>query len=210
MSGRIVANYDYLNVKGEPRLRKVRLDPKGFRMRSADWQDDQGHWWYRSGVTDERFEFWTMALYRLPEVVSALRVDVPVWWCEGEKDVHALETLGVVATTTPNPSDLWAAQCRWFLKYGTSSDVIVVCDQDEHGGWWGWERYTGLIEVGVDLSRITVVTPKSRVHKDAADVVGAGLGLVGFRRVNLVHLQTCAERYGTARAAAYVSRGRAS
>jgi hypothetical protein len=205
MNGRIVARYDYLSAKGEPRLRKLRFDPKAFQMKSADWQDERGVWWYRNGVTDERFEFWTQALYRLPEVVAALRVDVAVWWCEGEKDADTLAGLGLITTTTPNPSDLWAAQCDWFTRFDTGSDVVVVCDYDEHGGWWGWQRYKGLLSAGVHRDRIHVVAPPWPI-KDVTDMVDAGLGTDALRIVSLRGLRWTADRYSTNRAARYLQR----
>ncbi len=144
MTGRIVARYDYLNSKGSPQIRKIRREPKTFMIRS--WDSEAEMW--LSGLRDNRFAFWTRALYKLPELVAALRVDVPVYWCEGEKDAETLLALGLTATTTPNPSELWDDQCRWFVKFRSQSEVMVMLDNDLHGGWWGWERYTGLLRWG--------------------------------------------------------------
>jgi hypothetical protein len=209
MAGRKVTNYDYTNVKGELRFRKKRIErdgQKSFSMYSATRQDEHGLWHFRRGITDERIWAWIRSLYQLPEVVAALRTDLPVWWCEGEKDADNLAATGLVATSTPNPSELWDDQARWFTKYRTQSEVIVVCDQDLHGGWWGWERYTRLLRVGVDPSRITVVTPKSRRHNDVTDVLEAGLGVDGLRVVDLGRLERAAAQYSAARAASYTRR----
>lgn len=43
----------------------------------------------------------TAQLYRLSKVVAAVAQDEIVYLVEGEKDVHALESLGVTATTSP-------------------------------------------------------------------------------------------------------------
>ena len=40
-------------------------------------------------------------LYRLPEVVAAIKKGQTIYVVEGEKDVHALESVGAVATTAP-------------------------------------------------------------------------------------------------------------
>jgi len=122
MTGRIVARYDYLNSKGSPQIRKIRREPKTFMIRS--WDSEAEMW--LSGLRDNRFAFWTRALYKLPELVAALRVDVPVYWCEGEKDAETLLALGLTATTTPNPSELWDDQCRWFVKFRSQSEVMVM------------------------------------------------------------------------------------
>jgi hypothetical protein len=208
--------YEYTNAKGELRFRKIRREPgrhgeaKEFRLHSASRQDEHGSWWWRYGITDERYAFWTVSLYRLPEVVAALRVDVPVWWCEGEKDADTATAIGLTATTTPNPSDLFDGQARWFTKYETASEVMVVCDQDAHGGWWGWERYTRLLKVGVNPERITVLTAKKRKHNDLTDVLDAGLGLDGLRVVDLGRLENAAAQYSVARAASYAQRRRST
>ncbi|WP_426241860.1 hypothetical protein [Nocardioides sp. LHG3406-4] len=203
--GRIVARYDYTDSKGNPTFRKIRREGKRFQMRCACWQDSKGVWHYRDGVPDEKFNLWIRALYKLPEVVAALRVDATVWWCEGEKDTESLIALGLTATTTPNPSDLWDDQARWFTRYRSQSEVIVVCDQDEHGGWWGWERYTALIRVGVDPRRITVIAPRSPLHKDVTDVIEATGSLDAVRVVRLDRLEACAARYTATRAVRYAA-----
>src|SRR6266545_4245158 len=111
MGGRIIARYDYTNVKGEPRIRKIRREDKRFEMKS--WDEDSGR--YRSGITDERFGWSTRAMYRLPELVAALRVDATCWWTEGEKDADSLAALGLTATSTwQGASGLWDDQARWF------------------------------------------------------------------------------------------------
>lgn len=196
---RIVARYEYLDVKATPRIRKIRREGKRFEMRSADWQDSKGVWQYRNGITDEQYGFWLKALYRLPEVVAALRVDATVWWAEGERDTDSLAGLGLTATTTPNPSELFDDQARWFTKYRSQSEVVVVCGQDEHGGWWGWERYQALLRVGVVARRISVVAPRSPVHKDVTDVLKATGSLDALRSVRLDRLRACAERYAARR-----------
>lgn len=207
MSGRIVARYDYTNVKGEPRIRKLRFDPKGFRMKSA-YQAADGTWGYTTGINDERMLFSTRALYKLPEVVAALRVDVPVWWCEGEKDADSLVALGFSATSVWQGSDLYWNQAEWFIKYRSQSDVIVVCDNDLPGGWFGWERYRALIDLGVVASRIVVLAPpRPRKYNDVTDLLEAGGRPSDLRVVDLDLLRCAAERYGASRAARYTRDG---
>lgn len=211
---RIVAQYDYTNAKGEPRIRKVRYDPKAFKMQSAyRWPD--GPWQYTNGIADERVEWSTRALYRLPEVIAALRVDVPIWWCEGEKDVDSLAILGFTATSIwQGTSGLYVTQVEWLTRYRTQSDVIIVCDNDPPGGWFGWERYRTLTEVlEVEPRRITVIAPPVRIRSplnDVTDAIEAGLRPSDFRQVDLDRLQVAAERYGAARAARYTQRRRTS
>ena len=112
-------------------------------------------------------------LYRLPAVVAAVAAGTTVYLVEGEKDVHALETLDAVATTSPMGA-------RSFLKVDASplegAHVVVIPDRDEEG-----ERYLrdalGVLQ-GFAAS-VKVARPKD--GKDAADHVAAGHGLDDFQ-----------------------------
>ena len=79
----------------------VRFDPKDFRQRKPD---GAGGWdWRLNGAR--------RVLYRLPAVLEAVAArrgrDVVV---EGEKDVHALEKLGIAATCNPGGAGKWSRQ----------------------------------------------------------------------------------------------------
>lgn len=207
MRGKVVARYVYESAKGEPRLRKLRFDPKAFRMQSwllCGTETDEPYWSWLNGVSPERYGFWIQAMYRLPELVAALRVDVPIYWCEGEKDADLLAGLGLTATTTPNPSELWDDQALWFTKYRSQSKVMVVCDADMHGGWWGWERYQALLRVGVAADRIHVVAPPYG-SKDVSEAAEAGRDPTVMRSVSLGRLEKVAGRYSAERARRYAS-----
>ncbi|HEY3440345.1 MAG TPA: DUF927 domain-containing protein [Paludibaculum sp.] len=65
-------------------------------------------------------------LYRLPKVLSADRVFV----VEGEKDVHTLESWGLVATTNPGGAGKWRAEYSAALA---GRDVVILPDNDEPG-----------------------------------------------------------------------------
>lgn len=199
----IEARYVYEDARGQPRVKKLRFTGKRFQLKSASWRDREGRWHFVPRVRDDQWGFWVRSLYRLPEVVAALKACEPVWWCEGEKDADSVADVGACATTTPNPSKLHDDQARWFAKYRSTSPVYVVCDHDEHGGWWGWERYAALLRVGVAPERIAVVAPLFPGCKDITDHLEMGFPLSAARRVDLGRLQAVAERYGAARAARY-------
>lgn len=202
----IEAQYIYEDHTGTPRFKKIRFTGKRFKMRSASWVGNDGRWHYRDGISPMVEMFWTKALYRLPQVIVALKDDNPVWWCEGEKDAESVEALGICATTTPNPSDLWDDQARRFARYHSRSRVVVVVDQDLHGAWWGLERVTRLLSAGVEPGRISVRAPLFPGCKDVTDHLGMGLPLSALREVDLDRLHTAAERYSAARACRYVQR----
>lgn len=200
MTGRIEAIYDYPNAKGEPRIRKVRREGKQFRMQSAIWSEAGGKYFWARGIRDERAEWSCRALYRLPEIIAALKAHDAVWISEGESDADALCSLGVGATTAWQGADEFCiGQARWFARFGSRSQVIVACDNDFPGAWSGWLRYTMLIEAEVSPSRVRVVAPPVRYRgrrlKDAADALEVGLGLGDMRAVRLDRLESAAHRY---------------
>ena len=87
MSKVIAATYDYKDEKGVLLFQVVRYQPKAFRQRRPIGKN---RWaWDLDGVP--------RALYLLPELIASPK-DVPVYVPEGEKDVEALHSLGLVAT----------------------------------------------------------------------------------------------------------------
>lgn len=195
--GRVeVARYDYNDEKGELRFCKVRYEPKDFRWgKFLQWCGDSPV--LTRGIPSADADEWRRVIYKLQEVTAALRADVPVVICEGEKDTDNLTGMtGMTATTATNPVRPQVEQAEWFTKFDTHSDLLIAADQDVAGGKAAWAWYRNLREVGVDPSRITVITPKRRRHKDVSDVLDAGLRLDGFRVVDLGRLEACAAQYG--------------
>jgi hypothetical protein len=108
-------------------------------------------------------------LYRLPAVLAAVAAGATVYVCEGEKDVHAVESVGGVATTSPMGATNWPKVDPSPL---TGAHVVVVPDKDEAGD-------TYLRDVLDSLSGIaaSVRVARAKVGKDAADHIAAGHGL---------------------------------
>src|SRR5262249_48951536 len=89
--GRIAEAYDYRDENGNLLYQVVRMEPKEFRQRRPD---GIGGWnWSLKGVR--------LVLYRLPELLKQMAEcsDTVFFIGEGERDVHALESLGLPATT---------------------------------------------------------------------------------------------------------------
>ncbi len=143
------ASYDYRDALGGLTRTVHRTPNKRFRQ---------------SGDTHSRPQ-----LYRLPEVVTAVGKGVPVFITEGEKDVHAVESLGAVATTSPMGASNWP-------KVDTSplagAHVVVVPDNDDAG-----QSYLRDVLVSLEGVAASVTVKRAKVGKDAADHVAAGLGL---------------------------------
>jgi AAA domain len=113
---RIVAVYPYTDEKDGLLFQVVRYEPKGFRQRRPD---GKGGWhWNLNGVR--------RVLYRLPELLAADEVLV----VEGEKDVEAGRSRGLVATCNPGGAGKWRDGYSEAL-YGRR--VTIVADADAPG-----------------------------------------------------------------------------
>lgn len=160
---KIVAEYNYLSEDGELLYQAVRYAPKTFRQRRPD---GKGGW--INSLGDSR-----RVIYRLPEVIKAVAEGRTIFICEGEKDVEAAESLGLVATCNPMGADNGSGN-KWkpeFADWLIGASVVVVPDQDEPGLRHGdWVIQT-LIGKAAHVGRIDV-----SVGKDLSDWVNAGVG----------------------------------
>lgn len=111
-------------------------------------------------------------LFRLPQVLAAVVLKEVVYLVEGEKDVLALETLGVTATTAPMGATSFHRVDASPLRGAT---VVAVVDRDDAGARWALQVQRRLREVGA-----TVRFVQGASGKDSADHVAAGLGVDDF------------------------------
>lgn len=120
-SDNVVSIYGYRNEHGAPLFQVVRRIPKKFVQRHADPSQPDGWAWNIRGVQ--------RVLYRLPELL-ATDASLPVFICEGEKDVDALRARGLVATCNPGGAGKWR---RDFAEYLRGRDVVILPDNDQAG-----------------------------------------------------------------------------
>ena len=151
----VVAQYDYTDEKGHQLYQVVRFQPKDFRQRRPD---GNGGWTWSLG--DVR-----RVLYRLPAVLDAVQAGQTVWVAEGEKDVHALESAGEVATCNPMGAGKWRQEYTDVLA---GADVVVVADSDEAGLKHAREVVRQLIPLA---SSVRLVGPPK--HKDVSQHLAA-------------------------------------
>lgn len=111
-------------------------------------------------------------LYRLPTILEAVEIGVPVYLVEGEKDVHALESVGAVATTAPmGANNIDKAD----LTPLHNAIVIAIVDDDDAGQKWAEKVHDKL-----DGRTKSLTFAQSVAGKDAADHIAAGHGLGDF------------------------------
>ncbi|MCC5848916.1 MAG: hypothetical protein JJU29_12590 [Verrucomicrobia bacterium] len=163
--GEIVATYDYTDEAGKLLFQVVRMEPKDFRQRAPD---GKGGWnWKTKDVRK--------VLYRLPAVLEAVRTGAPLYLPEGEKDVHALEALGLVATCNPGGAGKWKPEFTEALR---GADVRMIPDKDEPG-----QKHAALVgkhlrgTAGAFSILRLPETMNGKPVKDAADFTAAGGGV---------------------------------
>ncbi len=170
--GRVIATYDYVDEDGQVLYQALRYDPKDFRQRTPN---GDGTWrWSIKGVR--------RVLYRLPEVLEAVAQGKTVYVCEGEKDVEAARSLGLVATCNAMGADNGSGN-KWlpeFAQVFKGAKVVIIPDQDEPG-----ERHAEwVIETWKGVAASVKVAPPAQ-GKDLADWVAAGLTVAQLEAAEL-------------------------
>jgi hypothetical protein len=163
----VVERYDYVDEAGKLLFQVERMRPKGFRQRRPG---PNGSWQYALG--DVR-----RVMYRLPQVIEAVKAGKGVVVVEGERDVHTLEAKGQVATTCPGGAGKWREEYSVYLR---GAKVAVIQDVDpvdpktgkRHGQEHAEQVKRSLEAVGAN---VTMLQPA--VGKDVTDHVKAGLKL---------------------------------
>ncbi len=162
-AGPAVAKYDYVDEEGRLLFQVLRTAAKEFPQRAVDHSTKSG-WRWKLGETRR-------VLYRLPNVTRAVREGRFVHVCEGEKDVHTVEALGLVATCNPGG----AGPRKWREEYSETlrgAAVIVFRDRDDAGRDHADRVRDALLAVDCD---VTVM--EAAAGKDITDHVAAGLTL---------------------------------
>lgn len=157
---RIVATYDYRDESGELVYQVVRFDPKSFRQRRPD-PDNPDRWlWNLEGVR--------RVLYHLDRVLES-DPSTTVYVVEGEKDVEALECLGLVATCNPQGAGKWSVVADCAAQSLSGRNVIVIADADDKGRAHAADVVAKLAHVSASVRSIELPGAK-----DASDWIRAG------------------------------------
>lgn len=164
----VVAEYPYTDETGTVLFVKERREPKDFRVKRPN---GSGGWTYSLG--DAR-----RVLYRLPQILEAIKDDRPIHVAEGEKDVAAIERMGGVATTNFEGAAKDGQRPKWRPEYGDAlkgAAVIIVADRDEPG-----RAHARAILADLKDKAASVRVVEAKVGKDAHDHAVAGHGLADF------------------------------
>jgi hypothetical protein len=181
--GPATATYRYTDEDGRLLFGVCRTIDKQFPQWRPDPAAKGGRSWR---LTDPATGRWLVrrVLYRLPTIIEAARQGQTIYLAEGEKDVHALQAAGVVATTSPG-----GAAAPWLDSYtqalAGAGLVVVVADRDPPDPTQPRNSYTGQRRARTIARKLTTATIPVRLvmaahGKDAADHLAAGYGLEDF------------------------------
>lgn len=163
-AGRTVATYDYVDEEGTLLYQVVRKEPKAFLQRKPS---GVGGWSYELNGTRR-------VLYRLPQLIEAVALHKLIHVVEGEKDVHAVEAKGGVATCNVGGAGKWRPEYSEVLR---GASVRIVADRDKPG-----RKHACEVAAALQGIAASVETVEARTGKDAADHLAAGHGLDDFER----------------------------
>lgn len=155
----IIATFDYVDAGGTMLFQVVRSWPKDFTQRRPN---GNGGWiWNTKGVP--------RVLYRLPQVLLAVKKNRTIYVVEGERDVHSIERVGGVATCNPMGAGAWRPEYSKSLR---DADVLIVTDRDDSGIKHAQQVEQALRNVAASVSILEPV-----VGKDVTDHLASGRGL---------------------------------
>lgn len=106
-------------------------------------------------------------LYNKSAIKKAKEANEPIYYVEGEKDVHTMEVLGVLATTAGGAT----AWHKGLAKYLEGLDVIILQDNDEAGEKLSKQLRQDLCTMA---KSIKVIVPSNKLHGDVTDYIQAG------------------------------------
>jgi putative DNA primase/helicase len=153
----MVEAYDYVDEDGKLLFQATRYEPNGFAQRCPG---PQGGWeWNLRGVR--------RVIYRLPRVRQAIGRGETIHIVEGEKDVHALERLGLTATCNPMGAGKWRREYAEMLR--GARRVVVLSDCDIPGRKHGLEVAEG-VSACVNDVRVVELFPDESPEKHGRDV----------------------------------------
>lgn len=158
-ASRIVAEYDYTDERGTLLFQAVRFEPKSFRQR----RPGDGEWiWNLTGVR--------LVPYNLLEISA--RRPATLYIPEGEKDVEALASLGVIATTNPMGAGKWKDEYSALLVTCGVSHAVLLPHNDTPG-----REHQRHVKASLEAAGITttwLALPDLAEHGDVADWIAAG------------------------------------
>ena len=180
--GKFVCAYQYTDESGKVLFEACRYQrpdgDKTFSLRQPDPTDPSGYKWTKEGAR--------LVLYRLPEVLKAIKDGRPVFVCEGEKDCDNMAKLGYVATTNPMGAGKWhVGDYTPSLK---GADLYIIPDNDDVGRDHAKSVAQAAVKVAkavhiIDLSKGCEKLPPKGDASDFFELLGESAGRAALEKL---------------------------
>jgi 5S rRNA maturation endonuclease (ribonuclease M5) len=149
------AIYSYSDEQGVGLFEVGRFPGKRFLQRRAGASD------WKGGIGGVR-----RVLYRQPKVVAAVEAGEAIYVVEGEKDVHALERAGIVATCNPMGAGKWRDEYADSLA---RAELVVVLPDDDDEGRRHAEQVARSLVGRVAEVKVVALWPTGQTKRDVSD-----------------------------------------
>lgn len=116
-----VERYAYVDEEGETLYFNIRYkNPKTFKMAVPS----------SNGLIYSTKSLTRRVVYRLPQILETTHT---IFFCEGEKDVHTLERLGLTATCIAGGANAWTRYAEHYIKQLAGQDIVILPHNDAAG-----------------------------------------------------------------------------
>ena len=156
----LIDRYDYIDEDGKYRYSKLRYK-----------SNDEGKVIRYARITGEKCVSGDgnakHVLFKLPELITAVRSHKTIFYAEGEKDVRTLNRMGFTATTAGSVSD-WRLD---FAHFFIGAEVVILGDNDQPG-----RNLVRQIKADLRSAALSVRTvfPSEEEHGDVTDYIEEG------------------------------------
>lgn len=164
--------YHYVDERGEVLFHVRRTEYWHDGVRRKDFIQ-----WPAGGRPGDKVAGVRKVLYRLPEVLAAAQRGDVIYVVEGEKDVHAVEQQGAVATCNPGGAGKWRPEYTEALR---GAKVIIVQDRDGPGRNFTGEKHATKVLLACRDANISAQLKeplRAEGVKDISDHLAGGHGL---------------------------------
>ena len=169
--------YRYTDAEGKYLFEKVRrVKPDGSKTFIQRIWDGNEFTYGLKSLGNE-----SSTLYRLPELLKAIKEGKTVYICEGEKAVDRMYRAGAAATCQPRGADKNRPEGNWLVWHTAifrGANAIVVADIDEVGE--AYAKYVAAQLTGLCASVSVVQSKTGQPKHDSYDHLNAGYSLEEF------------------------------
>lgn len=179
--GKFVCAYSYTDESGKVMFEACRYQredgSKTFSLRQIDPSKPEGYKYTKEGAR--------LVLYRLPQVLAAIKSGKAVFVVEGEKDCDNMAAMGYTATTNPMGAGKWLAGN--YSESLTGADLYIIPDNDDVGRSHAKQVAQSTYKVAksvrmVDLARVCSALPPKGDITDMYKLLGRKAGDAALKR----------------------------